>query len=70
MASFKFNSQEINAIKSLQNSHSYNVIVQALQNHLDHLDEDNRLLSDPNKLIKASGKAQMLAEVLCSIKAI
>ena len=67
MPTFKLNSKGIKAVGSLKASQSFSTFVKLLQEELALLDKNNRILTDPHQLIKETGKAQMLSEVLDSI---
>jgi len=67
MSAFKLDNRGIKAVSHLKGSQSFSTLIELLEAHLALLDKNNRILNEPNQLLKETGKAQMLSEVLSAI---
>jgi len=68
MSAFKLDDRGIKAVQNLKTYEQFDIFVNQLKEHLSLLDSENRIINEPNKLLKQSGKAQLLSEVLDSVE--
>ena len=70
MNKFKFSNDHLNTIKLLKNSHEFGIFKGTLESHLRDIDKAMRASNDPNALLKLSGMAKQIEDILDSIASV
>ena len=70
MNKFKFSNEHLNTIKLLKKSHEFGIFKSTLESHLRDIDKNMRASNDPNALLKLSGMAKQIEDILDSITSV
>ena len=70
MNKFKLTKEQMVAVKKLKQDPAFTAVVDALSQHLGSLDKHLRASVDPNQMLKVSGMAKQVEDILDSVKSV
>ena len=70
MTKFKFKQEELVSMKKLKKDPSFTLFIDSLSSHLNILSKQMRASVEPNQMLKLSGMAKQIEDILDSVKSV